>query len=145
MTGQDSGGPTGRVVASSTRVVPIPASGRLGDLLDGRRPGEIFTPAEQRLCADRADLTGWAGRLAAKLAVMDLLAGGSGPTTAALQVQILPDRGRCPGEPCHRSHPPAVHLSHRAQPALPAGHELRLSIAHTRRTAVATAVLAGGG
>ncbi|MFI7585842.1 hypothetical protein ACIB24_02060 [Spongisporangium articulatum] len=134
--------PAGSLLATRTEVVAVDGAKSLGDLLHGCPTGLVFSNAEQRLCGMRDDLTGWAGRLAAKLAVATLL--DLEPVAALRErrdiglahLEVLPDRGDCPDGPgCLGPHPPALHLG---SPAF-AGVEGRwqLSISHTRSRAMA--------
>ncbi|MEU4702626.1 phosphopantetheinyl transferase [Nonomuraea dietziae] len=120
--------------------------------LVGDMPLEVvYTRAERLRSASGRTLQHWAGRLAAKRAVLRLL--GLPPTPEHLgQVEILP----LPTTACRASracldgHPPAVHLhgdlaalpSRPAGPAAPDGGAgwIRVSISHTDVRAMALAV-----
>ena len=123
-------------VATATIVVRIPASGAVADLLGGRAYREVFTSQEARRCSARTGLTGWAGRYAAKLAVARLLA-----TDELTGIEILPDSSRCHDTNCTASHPPAVYLAAGPAARLGAADSVSVTITHTRRLAVAVAVV----
>jgi len=133
-------------------VVPFPPAWSVTDLLCGGPPGRVFTARERRHGLRSGSLATWAGRLAAKVAVLDLLGVPmpadpvppvEGPPWTA--VEILPDRyGLCaPPESCARSHRPVVTL-HEPVVVLLGAHEcLAVSIGHSDATAVAVAVRTG--
>jgi phosphopantetheinyl transferase (holo-ACP synthase) len=125
--------------SSAAVVVQVPSSGALRDLLGGTSWADVYSPAEARRCSARPGLSGWAGRLAAKRAVAQLL----GHVDRFADIEILPDPRGCPDPACTRPHPPALRLA----PALTAGlrpdEQMRVSISHTRQLAVALAVVAG--
>lgn len=110
------------------------------ELLGGMRVADVYTCAE-RVRSTAGTLAHWAGRLAAKRAVLRLL--GLPPTAAHLgQVEILPRPApACRGDAaCLDGHPPAVHLS--GDPATRADprRRIRVSISHTRDQALAVAL-----
>ncbi len=140
--------PLARVSSSSrARVLVLPASGSLAELLHGCPTALVYSNEEQRHCGVRRDLTGWAGRLAAKLAVADLLGLDAEPELARgeirglAEIQILPQRqGFCTEGPgCLKPHPPQVRLAGRAA-ALAGDGAIQVSISHTRARAIALAV-----
>ena len=101
-------------VAAASRVVHLPSN--RADLLRGCPPALVYSRAEQRYCALRRDLTGWGGRLAAKLAVADLLGIDADAALEARRdaglhlIEILPSPSvPCPdGDGCTKPHPPDV-------------------------------------
>jgi phosphopantetheinyl transferase (holo-ACP synthase) len=140
---------------SRARMLVLPASGSLAELLHGCPPGLVYSNEEQRHCGRRRDLTGWAGRLAAKLAVADVLgldadaAFELGEDAGLADIQILPQRqGFCTEGPgCLKPHPPQVRLAGRAAACLTPppglhsdGGTVQVSISHTRVRAIALAV-----
>lgn len=118
--------------------------------LVGDMPLEVvYTRAERLRSARGRTLQHWAGRLAAKRAVLRLL--GLPPTPERLgQVEILPlPTAACrAGRACLDGHPPAVRLRGdlaaptAAGPVAPGGGAgwIRVSISHTDARAVALAV-----
>ncbi len=111
-------------------------------LLAPARPEATFTAAERRRSAVGASVQHWAGRLAAKRAVLRLLQLEQ-TEDALASVEILPRPAatcrRCAG--CRHGHPPAATLSG------PAGRRadraslrsIEVSITHERGVAVAVA------
>ena len=97
-----------------------------------------WTPAERVVAAGRGPAHG-AGRLAAKMAVLDLL--GLAPDHSALaEVEVLPQRtARCSGGPaCPLGHPPGVRLRDGLARRFP-GVSVSASISHSTTLAVAVA------
>jgi phosphopantetheinyl transferase (holo-ACP synthase) len=141
----------GARVASRSRALDLPESQRLGDLLSGCPAKLVFSNAEQRLCHRRKDLTGWGGRLAAKLAVCDLLSVAAASALAEhrdiglSQLEILPEpHGLCgQSASCFKPHPPQVRLGPRWTAIVPPESFLSVSISHTSRLAIALAVVSG--
>jgi hypothetical protein len=144
-------GPGARTrVAAASRVVHLPA--RREELLRGCPPALVFSRAEQRYCALRRDLTGWGGRLAAKLAVADLFGIDADAALEARRdvglhlIEIMPSPSvPCPdGDGCTKPHPPDVRFLSEG----PEGfgitrredESVKVSISHTRDLAVALAV-----
>jgi phosphopantetheinyl transferase (holo-ACP synthase) len=130
-------------------VVAFPSAGSVADLLCGGSAGRVFTARERRHALRHGSLATWAGRLAAKAAVLDLLGipmpGDLVPPPDGLPwtaVEILPDRyGLCAApEACLRSHRPAVTLHEPVAALLGAHGCLVVSISHSEGTAVALAV-----
>jgi hypothetical protein len=68
-----AGVPTAAGLAAAFRVVRLPPGGGRSDLLRGCPAAFVYSRAEQRYCGLRLGLTSWGGRLAAKLAVAELL------------------------------------------------------------------------
>ncbi|MDP6125752.1 MAG: holo-ACP synthase [Candidatus Latescibacteria bacterium] len=93
----------------------------------------VFTESERTYCDARARrFEHYAGRFAAKEAVLKALGTGWNHQTHFLEVEIIPADGG----------PPGVQLGERMESLLPAGgcHWL-LSISHTEDTAMAQAML----
>ncbi|MEU9835641.1 phosphopantetheinyl transferase [Streptosporangium sp. NPDC048047] len=102
---------------------------------------EVFTPAERVRSADGRTLQHWAGRLAAKHAVLRLL--GMRPTAERLgQVEVLPvPTPACRGDAaCRDMHPPSVRLTGRLAGLDGPGTRIRVSLSHTSRRALAVAL-----
>jgi phosphopantetheinyl transferase (holo-ACP synthase) len=139
---------TSRIVRQRCVVLTFPAACSLTDLLHGIPQERVFT-ARERQAGLRGPAPGtWAGRLAAKAAVLAVLGlpapadpvppSGELPWAA---VEILPDsQGLCavPGA-CERSHRPAVTLHGQAAALLGTGERVAVSISHSAATAVALA------
>jgi holo-[acyl-carrier protein] synthase len=103
--------------------------------------GEVFTPAEMRLCGSVRGLTRWAGRLAAKRAVV---AAAGAPPWPLRDVELLVERSACYApHRCAQGHPPLVRLHGDAAGWWPDGVVVDVSISHTRRAAVAVALASG--
>lgn len=138
-------------MTAGSRALSLPASGQLSDLLSGCAKNLVFSNAEQRLCHRRNDLTGWAGRLAAKLAVCDLLGVNAWQAVeehrdiGLSELEILPEpHGLCGNSAsCFKPHPPQVLLGQRWAALAPSDVQLNVSISHTNRVAVALAVASG--
>jgi phosphopantetheinyl transferase (holo-ACP synthase) len=123
---------------SSCVTLPFPARGSVRELVAGLAPEEVFTSRERRLCAQRRGLASWAGRFAAKQAVLDVL-GEPGLWTG---VEILPAAtGLCP-DPlrCTASHPPVALITGEPAARLAPGERVLVSISHADGVAVALAV-----
>lgn len=128
---------------SRARMLRLPAT--LDELLLGCPVELVFSNEERRHCLRRRDLTGWGGRLAAKLAVAELI---DVPHDRSLQdhtdaglaaIEILPDREACTDGPgCVKQHPPHVRFGARFAGIRAA--EFQISISHTRSRAVALCV-----
>ena len=141
-------------VAAASRVVHLPSS--RAELLRGCPPALVYSRAEQRYCALRRDLTGWGGRLAAKLAVADLLGIDADAALEARRdaglhlIEIVPSPSvpGPDGDGCTKPHPPDVRFLSDSSPGSPAGfgvtrredESVKVSISHTRDLAVALAV-----
>ncbi|WP_062432631.1 hypothetical protein [Herbidospora daliensis] len=113
------------------------------DLLDGMRIEDVYTPAERLRSGAGRSLQHWAGRLAAKRAVLRLL--DVPPTAEHLaQVEVLPrPTPACARTAaCNDGHPPFVRLG----PDLAAriDQRIRLSLSHTSGRALAMAVASAG-
>jgi holo-[acyl-carrier protein] synthase len=129
-------------------LVPIPATAMLRDLLLGCPADLVFTAPERRRNARAHTLAPWAGRLAAKLAVLDLLgvrtesALAQGADLGWTSIEILPSPdGLCDApDRCRRPHRPAVTLLAPTARLLGPHDRLAVSISHTRTMAVALAV-----
>jgi phosphopantetheinyl transferase (holo-ACP synthase) len=132
---------------SRARILPLP--GTLAELLLGCPVELVFSNEERRHCQRRRDLTGWAGRLAAKLAVAELIdVPNHGSLDRCLRehidvglaaIEILPDRTTCTDGPgCPKQHPPQVRFGQRFA-GIDAAH-FQLSISHTRSRAIALCV-----
>jgi holo-[acyl-carrier protein] synthase len=104
---------------------------------------EVFTPAERVRSAGGRTLQHWAGRLAAKQAVLRLL---GVPSTAERlgQVEVLPQpTPACRGDAgCLDGHPPAVRLTGRLAGLDGPGMSIRVSLSHTSQRALAVALRA---
>lgn len=132
-------------VTSAVALVPLGPESEVADLARSRDSG-VFTGRERRLSAAGRGLEGWAGRLAAKRAVADVLDRGAGGCAVPLgAIEIVPratalcaDVDRCPA-----GHPPSVRLLGPAGPHLGAHRRVDVSITHTRTVAVAVALLVG--
>jgi phosphopantetheinyl transferase (holo-ACP synthase) len=129
-------------VSARSAVVDVSVVSSLDELLGGRPVDEVFSQRERRLLAGERRLFRWAGRLAAKLAVLELLGEVSLDGVPPLhQIEIVPERaGRCfdPGR-CARGHRPIVEL-----PAGAGDGRLDVSISHERDVAVALAIRTPG-
>lgn len=113
-------------------------------LIGGMDLHEVYTRAERIRSGAGRGLRHWAGRLAAKRAVLDLL--GVAADAAALgRAEVLPrptalcDRSAR----CQHGHPPAVRLRGAlADRARQRGiDQIRLSVTHTADTALAVALI----
>lgn len=104
----------------------------------------ILGPGERRLWSGPEARRHWIGRLAAKLAVADLLHLPRDPDHLA-DIAILPHaEGRC-HDPfkCAKGHPLRVELGNRARERIPpADHEVMVSITHVGSVAMALAAFA---
>jgi holo-[acyl-carrier protein] synthase len=101
----------------------------------------VYTRAERLRSGEGRTLQHWAGRLAAKHAVLRLL--GVAPTPESLRgVEVLPrPSAMCArGAACRHGHPPEVHL--RAPLSTDADTRIRVSVSHTADLAVAVALTA---
>jgi hypothetical protein len=134
--------------AAAFRAVRLPPGGGRSDLLRGCPAAFVYSRAEQRYCGLRPGLTSWGGRLAAKLAVADLL-GIDGE--AALEarrdvglrlVEILPAPSVpcADGAGCTRPHPPDVRFLEGFGVSCREDESVKVSISHTPGLAVALAV-----
>jgi hypothetical protein len=135
-------------VTAASRVVRLPPGGTRADLLRGCPPALVYSRAEQRYCGRRGDLTGWGGRLAAKLAVADLLGLDADAALEARRdaglwlIEILPSPSvPCPdGDGCTKPHPPDVRFGEGFGLTRREDEDVKVSISHTRGMAVALAV-----
>jgi hypothetical protein len=135
-------------IAAASRVVHLPASGSRADLLRGCPPAFVYSRAEQRYCGLRLDLTGWAGRLAAKLAVADLLGIDADAALDARRdaglwlIEIMPSPSvPCPdGDGCTKPHPPDVRFGEGFGISRREDESVKVSISHTKELAVALAL-----
>ncbi|ASO18755.1 phosphopantetheinyl transferase (holo-ACP synthase) [Actinoalloteichus hoggarensis] len=104
---------------------------------------QVFTRAERLRSGTGRTVEHWAGRLAAKLAVLRLLAVPASAERLG-QVEVLPRRTpMCEASTaCLHGHPPGVRLTgdlvRRA--ARRGGEQIRISISHTRDTALSVAI-----
>jgi phosphopantetheinyl transferase (holo-ACP synthase) len=99
-------------------------------------PEAVFTPDERRHCGESVER--FAGRLAAKLALRDLLALSSSGSLADIAIVA----GRHSGdEPCRGMHRPEVALVGGAAMAS-GGRSIALSITHVPSLAIAVCVMA---
>lgn len=111
------------------------------DLLDGEPIEQVFTRAERVRSARGHTLQHWAGRLAGKRAVLCLL--GLAPTAERLgQVEVLPQpTPACRGDAaCLDGHPPVVRLTGELSGLVGSGRQIRISLSHTARRALAVAL-----
>jgi hypothetical protein len=139
-------------VAAASRVVHLPPGGDLAGLLRGCPVALVYSRAEQRYCALRQDLTGWGGRLAAKLAVADLLgidadgALATGRDVGLPLIEIVPAPSvPCPdGAGCTKPHPPDVRFRFDGSEGFGItrreDESVKVSISHTQAMAIALAV-----
>lgn len=106
---------------------------------------QVFTPLEARCSAAGRGLEGFAGRLAAKRAVAELLPPDSVAELA--MIEVLPETMRAKHPcPCRLGHRPVVTLAGGLALALPGPQPtLAVSISHIRTMAVAVAMLSHGG
>ncbi|HEX6470712.1 MAG TPA: hypothetical protein VF069_16550 [Streptosporangiaceae bacterium] len=121
-------------------------------LASGGRLAGVFDPVERAHSGRHKDLTGFAGRLAAKYAVADLLGLPADDDDLLKGIQILPSPRNACRDParCERGHPPTVRFRS-DHSGLDTPDRVRLlwidvSIAHEtdRAVAAAFAVLAPG-
>jgi len=100
---------------------------------------DVFAPAEMRHCGGHAGVERWAGRLAAKRAVLAAL---GNPRLPLSQLEIVPQAARCfsPAR-CARGHRPVVRPGGAAASLLLHDMPVQLSISHTARAAVAVVVV----
>ncbi len=104
---------------------------------------DLFSPIERAHSGSRRGSEGFAGRLAAKYAVADVLGAGTGDRGLLRRIQIAPvPRHPCRNPSlCERGHPPAVGLD----PGAEIGESGRLiwidvSVSHERDHAFAAAL-----
>ncbi|WP_196449606.1 phosphopantetheinyl transferase [Planomonospora sp. ID82291] len=141
--GRAGGGGGGGPDRWGSAVVGYAGLARPQDLVGAMPLEEVFTPAERVRSADGRTLQHWAGRLAAKRAVLRLL--GVPPTAGRLgQVEVLPEpTPACRGDAaCLDGHPPAVRLTGRLAGLDGPGGRIRVSLSHTARYALAVALRA---
>lgn len=127
------------IVGHGIDIVEIERIGRLAEMHGEHFLTRIFTPAEQRYCADRPKryYEHLAGRFAAKEAILKVLGTGWAGGIAWCDMEILPDaRGK-----------PVLSLS--GQCLLQAQHlgidQWHISISHIATHAVASAIGVCGG
>jgi holo-[acyl-carrier protein] synthase len=134
-------------------VITAPAVGSAAALLGGVPASRVFTAREREHGLRAGSPATWAGRLAAKAAVLAVLGlpvpADPVPPDAGLPwaaVEILPGvHGLCSGSGrCGRSHRPAVTLHEPAAALLGAGERLAVSISHSAATALGLAVRFSG-
>jgi len=132
-------------------LLPVPGSGRLADLLGHCRVELVFTAAERRLSRRRGDLSSWAGRLAAKLAVLELFGRSTdsalvgGLDLGWTSIEVLPSGpGQC-ADPleCRGTHRPEVFLRGSMARWLGPDERLAVSISHTDTLAAALVARVG--
>lgn len=114
------------------------------DLVGDMRLDVVYTPAERIRSGTGRTLQHWAGRLAAKRAVLRLL--GVEPTEEHLgQAEVLPrPTANCAKtEACHVGHPPGVRLGPLLTGPAGADRQIRLSLSHTTGRVLAIAVASG--
>lgn len=89
-----------------------PDTAHVTELCGGSGPAAVFTPLERAYSGARSGLSGWAGRLAAKRAIADLLQFDTGDPEILLQIEILPAARLACRSPllCERGHPPSARL-----------------------------------
>jgi phosphopantetheinyl transferase (holo-ACP synthase) len=120
--------------------VPYADVPSVDDLVAPLNCDDVFTAAERRHCTARASLERWAGRLAAKRAVLACL--GLDGHLAEVEVVPGPHEGQALPHLCERGHRPVVRLSGAAEAArLRLGLDgVELSISHADGLAAAVAV-----
>jgi phosphopantetheinyl transferase (holo-ACP synthase) len=132
--------------ASRAIVIAVSAATSLATILDGRPVTEVFSPRE-RLHRARS-IVSWAGRLAAKRAVLELLAPAGVGADALMAVEILPSPDGLCGrnvDRCTRPHRPQVRLAPPVAASLRPDERIDVSISHTDRVVVALAARTGAG
>lgn len=99
----------------------------------------VFSPRERAFSARRPGLASWAGRLAAKRAVADVLGLDSADPQVLALIEILPRTRRVCDDPrrCADGHPPAAVLGE----ALGRDDHVEVSIAHDAGLAFAGALM----
>ena len=104
--------------------VPFARVGSVDALVAPAAVDAVFTEAERRHCAASSSLARWAGRLAAKRAVLDVLGldglDGLDPSHAVLRdVEVVPGghEGQALPHLCELGHRPVARLSGAAQEA----------------------------
>jgi holo-[acyl-carrier protein] synthase len=102
--------PSPTVPAPVLAFVPYGDIHSLDDLVAPARPDDVFTAAERRHCAASSSLARWAGRLAAKRAVLQCL--GLSPDTDHRDVEVVPGphEGQALPHLCALGHRPVAHL-----------------------------------
>lgn len=114
---------------------------RPGELIAGLRLDEVYTRSERLRSGAGRTLQHWAGRLAAKHAVLRLL--DVAPTAGHLRgTEVLPrPAATCRRDAgCAHGHPPAVRLGGELA-RLAGGRQIRISISHTGDRALAVALV----
>ena len=139
---------TGQIVRQCCVVLTFPAVGSVADLLCRVPPNRVFTAGERQCGLSGGSPATWAGRLAAKAAVLTVLGVPvpANPLPSAEElpwtdVEIPPDApGLCaaPGT-CRLSHRPVAMLHEPAAALLSTGECLAISISHSAGTALALA------
>jgi holo-[acyl-carrier protein] synthase len=121
--------------------------GSLDDLPAPLAPDDVFTAAERRYCAASSTLARWAGRLAAKRAVLDALDGPPGASLLDVEVLPGPHEGQAVPHLCELGHRPVAHLGGAARDACERLGWLGVdvSISHDGGLAVAIAAPRGAG
>lgn len=116
------------------------------DLVAPAAVEDVFTVAERVHCSERRSLDRWAGRLAAKRAVLDCLGIDEPASLADVEVVPGPHEGQQLPHLCAFGHRPVVRLAGAVEEArLDAGVEcVALSISHAGGVAVAFAVACVG-
>ncbi|HZQ27696.1 MAG TPA: hypothetical protein VFA94_08355 [Acidimicrobiales bacterium] len=121
--------------------VPYEGVDSVEDLVAPLTAAEVFTEAERRHCAARPSLERWAGRLAAKRAVLASLGDRAAPLR---EVEVIPGphEGEALPHLCALGHRPVVRLSGSAAATAARLHVagVELSISHGDGMAVALAV-----
>lgn len=121
-------------------MVPFTGVRRPDELVDPMPVERVFTRAERMRSGTGSTVEHWAGRLAAKYAVLRVL--GTDASAERLgEVEILPrPTGMCRRDTaCLHGHPPAVHLSEPLRRLCP-NRRVRVSISHAAGLAVAVAL-----
>lgn len=140
---------TGQIVRQCCIVMTFPADGSVADLLSGVPPNRVFTARERQEGLRGTSLATWAGRLAAKTAILTVLGAPVPANPLPLSeelpwgdVEILPDsHGLCaPSGTCRWSHRPVATLREPVAALLGIGEGLAVSISHSAVTALALAV-----
>lgn len=127
----------GRVACALVRYGPRDG---IEEIIAPREVKETFSAHERRLCRARARVDSWAGRFAAKLAVLRALELDERDVRLS-EMEIVPRPWRACRDPirCRMGHPPAVRLSPRLESITSSGFGVAVSISHDRGCALATA------
>jgi phosphopantetheinyl transferase (holo-ACP synthase) len=128
------------VAAVELAFVPYDGMASVHELVAPLAADDVYTDAERRHCAARQSLERWAGRLAAKRAVLACL---GEPALSPLEVEVVPGphEGEALPHLCELGHRPVVRLSGSAAAAATrlGIADVELSISHADGMAVALA------